>query len=127
MNKKQLTQLVNDFGEAKTNADAYKKQAEGFNKQLKEYFANSEVSELASDEYRVKYSVATTKGFDEEKLLLKLKQLGATDCIKTVEVVDMNNLENAIYNKRIDAAVLADCEKVTHTEKINLYKVKKEG
>lgn len=119
-----IVSLVESFGGVKSQSDDLKKQADGYNKELKEYFKQFNATEAFSEHYRVKYSVAVQRGFDEEKLLAKLKELGATDCIKTVEVVDMNNLENAIYNKRIDAAALADCETVKEVEKINLYKNK---
>ena len=126
MTNKQLITLIDNFGEAKTTADDFKKKADDFNKELKSYFSTAETTEISSEKFKVKYSVATSRSFDEEKLIMKLKEIGATDCIKTVEVVDMNNLENAIYNKKIDAAVLADCEVIKETEKLNLYKVKKE-
>lgn len=119
-----ISKLVESFGEVKTQSDELKKQADGYNKELKEYLKNCKETEAVSEHYRVKYSVAVTRGFDEEKLLAKLKELGATDCIKTIEVVDMNNLENALYNKCIDAAALADCETVKEVEKLNLYKNK---
>ena len=122
-----MEELVDNFGYFKNQSDICKKKVDEFNKELKARLRDSDTKEAVSSEYRVKYSVATSRSFDEEKLLLKLKQLGANDCIKTVEVVDMKNLENAIYNKRIDAALLADCEKITQTEKLNLYKIKKEN
>ena len=116
--------LVESFGEIKTQSDDFKKRADEYNKVLKEYFRQHGATEASSEHYKVKYSVAVQRGFDEEKLLTKLKELGATECIKTIEVVDMNNLENALYNKRIDASQLSDCETIKETEKINLYKNK---
>lgn len=123
--KTEIIGIIEQFGNVKTQADALTKEANGYKDTIKSYMAEKEVDELSTENFRVKYSVATSRDFNQEKLLAKLKELGATDCIKTVEVVDMNNLENAIYNKKIDASLLADCEVVTETPKLNLYKVKK--
>ena len=124
-NTGKMDMLVDKFGDVKTKSDALKKEADGYKDEIKAFLCASDTDEYATDKYRVKYTVAVSRDFNQEKLLAKLKEVGLTECIKTVEVVDMNNLENAIYNKKIDASILADCEIVKETPKLNIYKVKK--
>ena len=117
--------LVDKFGDVKVQADALKKESDGYKEEIKTYLSEHDMDEYSTSKWRVKYSVAVTRDFNQEKLLAKVKEAGLTDCIKTVEVVDMTNLENAIYNGKVDASIFADCEVIKETPKLNIYKTKK--
>lgn len=120
----ELDELVNLFGETKSEADKYKKEAETYNSDIKKIMSETELSEFSTEKYKVKLSTIESKSFDEPKLLDKLKELGITECIRTVEVVDMTNLENAIYNGKLDASKLKDCQIVTTQQRLTISKVK---
>lgn len=119
-----LERLIDGFGEMKEKSDELKKEVDGYNKQIKSIMGEVSLDEYKTSKYKVKLSNIESRSFDEERLLAKLKELGATDCIKTVEIVDMTNLENAIYNKKVDASKLADCQIITKQQRLTITKVK---
>lgn len=119
-----LNNLIDCFGEVKGRSDLLKKEVDGYNKEIKSVMSEVDLSEYKTDKYKVKLTTVESRSFDEEKLLVRLKELGADECIKTIEVVDMANLENAIYNKKVDASKLADCQIVNTQQRLTLTKVK---
>lgn len=121
-----LNMLIDLFGETKEQSDALKKEVDTYSKDIKERMSKDNVGEVFADKYKAKLSVIESKSFDEAKLLMKLKNMGdiAKSVIRTVEVVDMTALENAIYNKEIDASALTDCQVVKTQQRLTVTKVK---
>lgn len=120
----ELKKLIDAYGETKTESDKLKKEVESYNSSIKSLMNDENLSYFNSDKYYVKLATIEQRVFDEQKLLDKLKEMGATNCIKTIEVVDMNELENAIYNKQVDASKLSDCQVVKSQQRLTLGKVK---
>ncbi len=122
-----LNMLIDLFGETKEKSDALKKEADSYSKDIKERMSKDDVGEIFTDKYKAKLSVTESKSFDEAKLLMKLKSMGdiAKSVIRTVEVVDMTALENAIYNKDIDASALTDCQVVKTQQRLTVTEIKK--
>ena len=129
MNKDQafLDALVERYGNLKGEMDSYKKQVDEDNKNIKALMSSLGVSEVESENYTAKYSVAVSENFDEDKLVSKLQVLGIEGLIVMKPTVDMTALENAIYNGKVDAADLADCKVRKETPRLNIYKKKKEN
>lgn len=121
-----LTELINVFGETKTTADALKKECDEYSKDIKDRMSKNMSYEVSTDKFTAKLSNIETKSFDEPKLLMKLKSMGdiAKSVIRTVEVVDMTALENAIYNREIDASALTDCQIVKTQQRLTVTKIK---
>lgn len=124
-----LTELINVFGETKTTADVLKKECDEYSKDIKDRMSKNLSYEVSTDKFTAKLSNIETKSFDEPKLLVKLKSMGdiAKSVIRTVEVVDMTALENAIYNREIDASALTDCQVVKTQQRLTVTKIKKKG
>lgn len=105
-----LQKLINEFGTRNEQVKSLKKETDALNTQIKEIMANLPGGVAETEQFVAKYSVITTSDFDEPKLIERLKTLGCQGVIKTVEVVDMDALENAIYNGQIVGSELADCK-----------------
>lgn len=122
-----LNMLIDLFGETKEQSDALKKEVDAYSKDIKERMSKDDVGEIFTDKYKAKLSVIESKSFDEAKLLMKLKSMGdiAKSVIRTVEVVDMTALENAIYNKEIDASALTECQVVKTQQRLTVTEIKK--
>lgn len=121
-----LKELIEVYYEDKTAMDGYKKSVDKHNKQIKEMMQDYNIEELETDNGLVaKMNIQKRESFNEAKLLEKLKTLGVTTPIKTIEVVDMDLLEDSIYNGQLDASKLSDCEQVK--EVITLKVNKKKG
>ena len=65
----------------------------------------------------------TTKRIEKEIDTLAKNQL-FIDCIKTKEYVDIDMLESAVYQGKVDAKILSDCKEVSTTYRLNIYKNK---
>ncbi len=120
----ELTELIDEFGEQKAELDSIKKLVDANNKVIKSRLTELQLSKASSSKYTVTLSTVTSESFDEPKLVEKLKALGNTDCIKTVEVPDMNAIENAIYNGKLNASELADCKVTNTTQRLTIKKNK---
>lgn len=123
-----LQKLINEFGTRNEQVKSLKKETDALNTQIKEIMANLPGGVAETEQFVAKYSVTTTSDFDEPKLIERLKQLGCHGVIKTVEVVDMDALENAIYNGHIAGSELADCKVSKSVAKlvVSVKKAKKE-
>ena len=121
-----LNEMIKNFYEDKQTADHFKKIAEDFNSSIKKLFTELNKNEFETDNGLVaKMNVQKRESFNEEKLLEKLKELGVNTPIKTIEVVDMDELENVIYNGQLDASNISDCREIK--EVITLKVSKKKG
>lgn len=108
-----LNGLIGSYKQNKESLDNYKKIAEEQNSQIKEIMQSNNLTKYVTMNGLVaSISKQKRESFIDDKLIAKLKDLGVTSPIKTVEIVDMDELENVIYNHQLDAAELTDCKQV---------------
>ena len=119
-----LKELVRLFYEDKQQLDNYKKSTDEYNKDIKEIMGQLDLTEFESDDLVAKIGVQNRESFNEEKLIDKLKALNVEGVIKTKEYVDMDALENAIYNELIDASELTSCKEVKTVTTLKVSKKK---
>lgn len=122
----ELLKLIERFGSMNEKVKDLKKVADEDNKEIKRIMSELDLSKVESETFVASYSVAKTESFDDEKLITRLKELGCHNVIKTVEVVDMELLESALYDGQIAGAELADCKVTKETPRL-VVKVKKAG
>lgn len=121
-----LNSTIECFYEDKQLADKYKKSAEEYNKEIKQLMSTINKDEFETDSGLIaKISVQKRESFIEEALLQKIKELKVPGIIKTKEYVDMDLLEDAIYNEKLDASELTTCRKIQ--EVVTLKVSKKKG
>ena len=120
-----LYELIEQFGETNEKVKLLKKTTDELNTEIKEIMSKSETKNVDTEHFTATYSVTKSESFDDERLIKKLKDLGLHRVIKTVEVVDMELLESAIYDGEISGSELADCKTVKETPKL-VVKVRKE-
>lgn len=121
-----LSDMIGYYFEQKQELDGLKKETENANTDIKYLMNRLNKKEFQTDLGLVaKINVQKRESFIDEKLIAKLKELKVTTPIKTIEVVDMDELENVIYNGDLDASKLTDCKQVK--EVITLKVSKKKG
>ena len=123
--KVKLSKLLPDYLANKTEMDAYKKLADRDNKEIKLIMLDSNLSECTVGDIKATCSVSERQDFIEEALIEKLKDMKVRGIIKKKEYVDMDALENAIYNGKVDAAALASCQTTKEVVTLRVSKVKK--
>ena len=121
-----LKELIRLFYEDKQQLDEYKKSTDEYNKNIKDLMGKLDTTEFESDDLIAKIGVQNRESFNETKLIEKLKELNIEGVIKTKEYVDMDTLENVIYNGLLDASELTSCKEVktVTTLKVSKKKVK---
>lgn len=120
-----LNSTIECFYQDKQQLDKYKKSTEEYNKEIKELMSKIDKTEFETDNgLKAKISLQKKESFNEEKLIQKLKDLNGFTAIKTKEYVDMDELENLIYNGHIDAGQLTSCKQVKEVKVLKVTKIK---
>lgn len=129
---KDLSEVIEHYGNNKAEMDSYKKICDADNKQIKEMMNEAELKNYDSESYTVKLTEVDKSYVDEAKLIGVVHSNNLPDSlgiIKTKEYIDEDALESAIYNGLISDDILrqiSDC-KVPKTElRLNISKKKGE-
>lgn len=105
-----LVSLIPEYQNYKEKFDELKKIVDELNKKIKEVMLKEDLTEYTVDNIKVTCNVSERVSFIEDALIEKLKLLNVSELIKQKEYVDMKELEDAIYNDKVDAAELACCQ-----------------
>lgn len=76
---------------------------------MKKQLVELEITEYDTGNNKITFNDTVKESFDIPKTVEKLKELGANWLIKTVEVVDIDELETSIFNGELDATQFKDC------------------
>ena len=126
--EEKLSNLLPVYEANKSQMDSYKKLVDKDNKEIKSIMLGAEMGEFIVDDIKASCSVSEREDFIEEALIAKLKEMKIRGIVKKKEYVDMDALENAIYNGKVDAASLADCQTKKEVVTLRVTKLKrKEG
>lgn len=124
MNMHDLELLVSRWAENKTEMDSYKDSVTSDANDIKQMMKELGIKAIEVPGFKATYSERVSQNFNEDKLLAKIKSLGFVDCVKTVEVVDMEKLESLIYDNELDPSELASCKETKVTPTLKLTKLK---
>ena len=123
-----LDKLIPPYGILKDQISEDTKAANELNTHIKKLMDEQGLDEKEVGGYIVKYSVRESEYFDTEELLefcREHKELAG--CIKTQEYVDMDELENLMYNKKVPKKILLKMDKLrkkSSTAYLNISKAK---
>lgn len=129
----ELDELIPQFAEHKEQEGQLKKMCDSENAQIKQLMADGNLKKYVAGGYQVNYIESNREKLNEDRLLELLKkkftkkQLKDMKIIKTVEQVDENALENAIYNNLVGADFvneMASCKESTTVISLKLTKAK---
>lgn len=120
-----LNSTIECFYKDKQQLDYYKKETDNANKEIKEMLKKLNKTEFETDNGLIaKMTISKRESFIEESLLDKLKELKVDGIIKTKEYVDMDALEDAIYNGKLDASELSNCRQTKEVITLKVSGVK---
>lgn len=120
-----LSSTIKCFYEDKQKLDIYKKSTEKYNSEIKELMSKLDKDVFETDDgLLAKMAIQQRESFDEDKLIEKLKALNGHTAIKTKEYVDMDELENLIYNGHLDASQLSSCRIIKEVVTLKVSKRK---
>lgn len=108
-----LDKLVPSYGKLKAQMSEDDKAAKLLNSRIKAAMEEQHITEHEAGGYVASYSVRTTESFNDEQLLDFCKAHKAlVDCVKTVEIIDMDVLENLIYEGKLPKKLLLEMDKM---------------
>ncbi len=128
-----LDELIPQFAEHKEQEGQLKKICDSENTEIKELMAQEGLKKYEAEGYTANYIESTREKMNEEKLLYLLhstfskKQLKELGLIKTVEQVDENAMENAIYHNLIGPEFvekMASCKETSTVVSLKVTKKK---
>lgn len=128
-NQTELEDLIKAFYFNDSQKKEYSAIAEEEKARIKAIMQENEITDYIVGDLKAKYITSVTENFNEDMLLDVLKKHGLDGCIKTVEVVDMDALENAIYHHEVPNSVLKkmdDCRNTKTVISLKVTKVKNE-
>lgn len=106
--ERELNSVIECFYADKQQADKYKKSADKYNKEIKDTMDNMNIKEFEGDNLVAKITVQKRESFNDAKLLEILEKYKEKipGLIVMQPTVDMDKLEDAIYNELINASEL---------------------
>ena len=125
--EEKLQELIPHYQLNKSEMDSYKKVVDKDNKEIKMIMLESQLPEFIVGDIKATCSVSEREDFIEEALIEKLKEMKVDGVIKMKEYIDMDALENAIYNGELNAAELASCQTKKEVVTLRVTKIKERG
>ena len=123
-----LDELIPVYAENKADLDQIEKVCKTQNAEIKKYMEELGEDEHTAGGYTVKYIVSERESMNEERLLEMMKKHNVPGVIKTKEYVDMDALENYLYNVVMSDEMAADlnsCREVKQVVQLRIGKEKK--
>lgn len=111
-----LNELVPKYVINKDEYESYKAIVEREKKQIKSLLSDIGQKEWQVGNNKVVAQERVTQTVNELELIKYLKAIEANNCIKTIEVIDSDKLESAIYHGIITKEQVAEMQKF-YTEK----------
>lgn len=117
----QLDKLITLYKADKEKETLVKKSVSDYNTTIKKI-----MNELGTTEWTTttgliaKITIQNRDSFNNDALVKKLKELGLFEAIDTVEVPDMDKIEDLIYNGKLNAANIADCKITKQVETLSV-------
>ena len=108
-----LAYLIDEYSEKKKEADKAKKEVDKINLQIKGMLEEVGLDEYSSESFTVTRSIINTDKIDEDRLINLLDDIltdeQKSEVIKTKLYLDLDKLEDMVYNRVIDADVVDRC------------------
>lgn len=116
--KDYLNRVLRSYYYQKNIANNAKKMADSLNKEIKNYMNENQLQAIRDGDihFIVDLKVKEKEEWVEELLLVKLKDLGFNELIKTKECVDYEKLEKYLYLGKILKREIQVCSKTNKTE-----------
>ena len=108
----------------KTEYDKLKKEVESLAEMVKTEMEQNDQKSVEVNGYKINKVVSQRVTWKEDLLLEKVKTYDIPELVKTIEQVDVPQLEQAIIDAKININDLQDCQTVKEVVQLRLAKVK---
>lgn len=118
-----LNELIPIYYSNKSELDSYKKICDEQNTQIKAGLAALDKDDYSVGNYKAKVITSVRETTNGDKLLNVMKKHNITEVIKTKEYVDMDALEDYLYNNEASADLAADIDDCIDRKEVISLKV----
>lgn len=119
-----LGDLITQFYEHKAVVDEHKNRVDKLNAKIKEVMAFRNISDFKANGFEAVVNTQNRASLNEDSLITKLRDMGEDELITTKEIPDIDLIEEKIYNKEFNAAVLVDCMEYKEVKTLKVKKAK---
>ncbi len=124
----ELKELVEVYGKHDNELKKLKTTCDKEKETIKEMMTEQDLDNESYGGFTVTKIIQKRESFDEDKAIEILKNGGINEVVKTKEYLDMNALENAMYNGKINKEIalqLDSCRSVKEVITLKCSKTKK--
>ena len=128
MNNNELEELINAYRNNKQEVDDLKKVVDRQNKEIKDIMLEEDLKEFTTyNNYTAKIIVTEKDTMNEELLLSRLQVVKDKypNLIKTREYVDLDELENLVYNNLLDENTIEKVNSCITTKEVVQLRISK--
>lgn len=118
-------ETIQQYAELDAEAKALKKQLDPMNKDIKSHMKFAGLKKYEVGDIKVSYNVQERTNMNEDALVEKLRGLGLTEAIKTVEKPNEAVIEQLIYEGKLPASELESCIEKKYIEVLKVTGGKK--
>ena len=118
-----LDSLIPMYALNKAELDSYTAICKKENEEIKKQMLELGQDVYNAGGYTAKRTVSNRESLNEDKLMAVILKHGIKDVIKTKEYVDMDALENYLYNTEMTAALASDLESCKITTEVVTLRV----
>ena len=122
-----IQELVDQYGTLNAQSKKLADEAGKVNNRIKEYMKDNGLEIIETTNFKATYIVQERSSTITEKLIERLKALGLTSAIKMIETINEEEVQNMMYDGRLNASQIADCIETKGVEVLRITGVKKGG
>lgn len=104
-----ILQKVGKYTELDASIKKLETEKKPLNADIKDFMRGNGLKEIQVGNAKVVFGKQERVSMNEDKLMERVRELGLTSVIKTVEVVDHDALQEMIYAGALSAAQIEDC------------------
>ena len=118
--KRELADTIDTYFTSNNYKNQYTKESKPLGDQIKKLLAGYDMTEFRTEHVIATITESKSETMNESKLFQICKALNIRGLIKKREYVDLQTLETAIYEGKVDANLLNDAKEITITKKLNV-------
>lgn len=123
--QEELEKIIILYHRDKEKQALVKKSVDDYSAEIKKLMNELNITEFTTtDGLTAKITNKIKDSFNEDLLVTKLKELNLQEAIDTVEVPNMDKIEDLIYNGKLNASAIAECKTSKQIPTLTVKEVK---
>lgn len=117
-----IDELIEKYYQVKEDEKEVKQVVDELNEKIKTYFKENNLDKYEANGYKASVTKAVKKKYIDKLLIPRLKSLGFSEAIDTVEVINNDVLESLLYNNKLKIEDIEDCQNIQETISLRVTK-----